>query len=138
MMAAGHLPPDKLADRAIAVAISEQARREGRRVGLVVGDFDLLNFKDVRMLQKARQANDLLIVGLSTMTATKQAVSRRVKMLAALECVDMVVIAKDSSPLPLLEILKPTSFWRSKSDEHIVDPMKLLELGISSFVDYES
>jgi rfaE bifunctional protein nucleotidyltransferase chain/domain len=78
-----------------------RARRRGQRVVATNGCFDLLHFGHVTYLQRARQLGDLLVVGLNGDRSVRELKGpgrplvpqrQRAAVLAALACVDAVVI----------------------------------------------
>jgi len=98
----------------------ESIRKEARHYGLGVvftnGCFDLLHRGHVEYLQKARQLGDVLIVGLNSDRSVEKLKGRgrpivpaedRAAVLAALECVDYVVLFDEDTPARLIEALKP-------------------------------
>jgi D-beta-D-heptose 7-phosphate kinase/D-beta-D-heptose 1-phosphate adenosyltransferase len=99
-----------------AVSIVEQQRELSRRVVFTNGCFDILHAGHVMLLQKARALGDVLVVGLNSdksITELKgpkrpiQNESDRAAILAALQCVDFVVIFDEETPIRLIEALKP-------------------------------
>jgi rfaE bifunctional protein nucleotidyltransferase chain/domain len=78
-----------------------RARRRGKKIVATNGCFDLLHFGHVDYLQRARELGDLLVVGLNGDRSVHQLKGhgrplvpeqQRAKVLAALACVDAVVI----------------------------------------------
>ena len=101
--------PDLLAAR-------EQARAAGRVVVWTNGTFDLLHPGHVSSLQQARALGDLLVVGVNSDRSVKAYKGptrpilnehERAAMLAALECVDFVVVFDEDTPAESLARLKP-------------------------------
>jgi rfaE bifunctional protein nucleotidyltransferase chain/domain len=91
-------------------------KRNARRVVFTNGCFDLLHPGHIRCLEQARELGDVLIVGLNsdaTVTQLKGAgrpvlpENERAEILAALECVDAVVIFDDLTPQKLIARLLP-------------------------------
>ena len=91
-------------------------RRQDQTVVFTNGCFDLLHVGHVTYLQEAAQCGDLLIVGLNSdeSVARLKGPSRpviphgdRAAMLAALECVDYVVVFDDDTPCEILRQLRP-------------------------------
>ena len=91
-------------------------RRAGLRIAMTNGCFDLLHPGHVACLQEASHYGDCLIVGLNSDRSIQQIkgperpiVSQRdrAEMLAALECVDCVVIFDQPSVAGLIERVVP-------------------------------
>ena len=77
------------------------ARRQGQRIVATNGCFDLLHFGHISYLQRAKKLADLLVVGLNGDQSVRQLKGphrplvpqkQRAAVLAALTCVDAVVI----------------------------------------------
>jgi rfaE bifunctional protein nucleotidyltransferase chain/domain len=92
------------------------ARRRGRRVVATNGCFDLLHFGHVSYLQRARALGDLLIVGLNGDQSVRELKGagrplvpqrQRAAVLAALACVDAVVIFPQKRAHRFLAIVRP-------------------------------
>ncbi len=99
-----------------ALALLERRRAEGKAVVFTNGVFDLLHPGHVRYLCEARRLGDALIVGVNSDRSvrankgldrplTPQA--ERAEILAALECVDAVVIFDEDTPHDLILALQP-------------------------------
>ena len=92
----------------------EQAALD-RRVVFTNGHFDLLHAGHVRYLQAARRLGDALVIGLnSDVSAGRRKPGRpivpqedRAELLAALACVDAVVIYDELTAVHLVEMLRP-------------------------------
>ena len=106
----------RIVDRAHAVAIREDARREGRSVVFTNGCFDLLHKGHVDLLRVARDKGDLLVVGLNTDGSVRKQKGQnrpwvpqedRAAVLAALEAVDLVVLFDEDTPIDLIQELLP-------------------------------
>ena len=106
------LPLKKLA------TLRELWRWEGRAVVFTNGVFDILHTGHVKVLEKAKDAGDLLIVGINSDTSVrllgKKAPDRpinkwrdRAEVVAALGCVDAVVKFEETTPEKLMARLKP-------------------------------
>jgi rfaE bifunctional protein nucleotidyltransferase chain/domain len=102
----------------------EEARRQiqalqqqGRRVVFTNGCFDLLHVGHVRYLQAARDLGDFLVVGLNDDASVRRlqkgpgrpinSQAERAEVLAALACVDAVVLFSQDTPLELILTLRP-------------------------------
>jgi rfaE bifunctional protein nucleotidyltransferase chain/domain len=89
---------------------------EGKTVVFTNGHFDLLHVGHVDYLQRAGELGDVLIVGLNNDASTRALKGEkrpivpqdeRARMLAALACVDYVVIFEETTANNLVETLKP-------------------------------
>ena len=107
---------DKIVDRARAREIAAQAPREGRRLVLANGCFDLLHVGHVRYLEGARACGDLLVVGINSDRSVRALKGdgrplmdqqARSRMVAALSAVDWVVIFDEPDVTALLRELRP-------------------------------
>lgn len=90
--------------------------KEGRRLVFTNGCFDLLHAGHVRYLQQARKLGDALAVGLNSDRSVRElkgegrplnAQDDRAEVLAALGCVDYVVIFGDKRATGLLRTVRP-------------------------------
>lgn len=93
-----------------------QLRAAGQTVVFTNGCFDLLHPGHVRYLQEARRLGDALIVALNSDRAVRELKGatrpilkedERAEVMAALECVDYVVIFDDISPRTTIVSLLP-------------------------------
>jgi D-beta-D-heptose 7-phosphate kinase/D-beta-D-heptose 1-phosphate adenosyltransferase len=91
-------------------------KRNGRRVVFTNGCFDLLHPGHIRSLEHARSLGDALIVGLNSDASVRQLKGEgrpvipereRAEILAALECVDGVLIFDDLTPQRVIAALLP-------------------------------
>ncbi|HVM61922.1 MAG TPA: D-glycero-beta-D-manno-heptose 1-phosphate adenylyltransferase [Verrucomicrobiae bacterium] len=92
------------------------ARRRGRRVVATNGCFDLVHFGHVSYLQRARKLGDLLVVGLNGDRSVRELKGpgrplvpqrQRAAVLAALACVDAVVIFPQKRAHRFLAVVRP-------------------------------
>lgn len=106
----------KILSRAQAAEVAAQARRDGRRVVLANGCFDLLHVGHVRYLAGARACGDLMIVGINSDASVRRlkGVGRplldeqaRACLVAAFASVDYVVVFDDDNVRGLLEEIRP-------------------------------
>ncbi len=91
-------------------------QREARTVVWTNGCFDLLHAGHVRSLHAASGLGDVLVVGLNSDDSVRRLkgagrpllpAAERAELLAALECVDHVLVFDDLEPTALLAQLKP-------------------------------
>ncbi|RME41062.1 MAG: bifunctional D-glycero-beta-D-manno-heptose-7-phosphate kinase/D-glycero-beta-D-manno-heptose 1-phosphate adenylyltransferase HldE [Deltaproteobacteria bacterium] len=109
-------PENKLVDPDELAEMGRYAREQGRRIVFTNGCFDLLHAGHVSYLQKARQLGDLLVLGLNTDASIRRlkgperpvvGQADRARIMAALDCVDYVVLFDDDTPMRLIEALRP-------------------------------
>ena len=98
------------------INIRDQLRASGKRVVLTNGCFDILHVGHVRYLQQARALGDCLVVGLNSDESVRRLKGEkrpfapeqdRAEILAALECVDYVIIFEEDTAEQLVAELKP-------------------------------
>ncbi len=91
-------------------------KRRGNRIVFTNGCFDLLHPGHVSLLNKAKKAGDRLIVGLNSDSSVQrlkgpsrpiQQEASRAFVLSSLECVDLVVLFEEDTPVDLIKTLKP-------------------------------
>jgi rfaE bifunctional protein nucleotidyltransferase chain/domain len=99
-----------------ARGLREKARAAGRKVALANGAFDLLHVGHVRYLQAARELADLLVVALNSDASVRGLKgpgrpvvpqAERAEILAALSCVDAVVLFDEADVVKVIESLAP-------------------------------
>ena len=108
---------DKVMTKERLVSILELARAKKQRLVFTNGCFDLMHIGHTRYLQAAKQLGDLLVVGINSDASVRslnKALDRpivpevqRAEVLAALGCVDYVVIFTEPDPLNLITTLQP-------------------------------
>jgi D-beta-D-heptose 7-phosphate kinase/D-beta-D-heptose 1-phosphate adenosyltransferase len=104
-----------LTTSALSAALSAR-RARNERIVFTNGCFDLLHVGHTRYLQEARRLGDCLIVGLNS-DASVRAIkptgrpivpqAQRAEVLAALACVDHVVIFDEPDPRSLIATVQP-------------------------------
>ena len=108
---------DKVVTKAELVPLLERARREKQRIVFTNGCFDLMHIGHTRYLQAAKALGDILVVGVNSDASVKSlkkapdrpivAEAQRAEVVAALECVDYVVMFPEPDPLNLITALQP-------------------------------
>ena len=97
-------------------AAAADARRLGRTIAFVNGCFDLLHVGHVRYLEGAAREADLLVVAVNDDESVRRLKGEgrpilpahdRAELVAALRCVDYVVVFPEPTVGPLLEQLRP-------------------------------
>jgi len=108
---------DKIRARVDLIDVLARRRAKGHRIVLTNGCFDLMHIGHTRYLQAARELGDLLVVGVNT-DASVRALNKgagrpivpeaqRAEVLAALACVDYVVLFDEPDPARLVAELQP-------------------------------
>jgi D-beta-D-heptose 7-phosphate kinase/D-beta-D-heptose 1-phosphate adenosyltransferase len=98
--------------------LAEVARRRaaGQSIVFTNGCFDLLHVGHARLLRQAAACGDVLVVGLNSDASVRRlkgptrplnSEAARAELLAALECVDLVTVFDDDTPLALIEAIQP-------------------------------
>jgi D-beta-D-heptose 7-phosphate kinase/D-beta-D-heptose 1-phosphate adenosyltransferase len=94
-------------------------RRQGRRIVLTNGCFDILHRGHVSYLSRAKALGDVLIVGVNSDDSIRRlkgptrpinGLHDRVEVLAALSCVDHVVPFDEDTPCELVRAVRPDVF----------------------------
>ncbi|SKA25717.1 D-beta-D-heptose 7-phosphate kinase / D-beta-D-heptose 1-phosphate adenosyltransferase [Enhydrobacter aerosaccus] len=106
----------EIVSRESAMAIREGWRRQGLSVGFTNGCFDLLHPGHIAVLRGAARHCDRLVVGLNSDSSVSrlkgasrpiQSEAARAAVLSAIDCVDLVVVFEEETPLSLIEMLMP-------------------------------
>ena len=116
-LASSHSDSDsKIKNLDVLVTIIEAEKERGKKIVFTNGCFDLLHAGHVKYLQKARALGDLLILGLNSDASVRRlkgekrpliGEEERAHILAALDCIDYVVLFDEDTPLNLISSLKP-------------------------------
>ena len=94
----------------------EEERAAGRTIAFANGCFDLLHVGHVRYLESAAREGDVLVVAINDDDSVRAlkgegrpilSAADRAELVAALRCVDYVVIFSEPTVGPLLTALKP-------------------------------
>ncbi|MSR45514.1 MAG: D-glycero-beta-D-manno-heptose-7-phosphate kinase [Planctomycetes bacterium] len=127
-LAHGFSTATKVMTRAAAAVVSRQLAAQGRRVVLTNGCFDLLHAGHVQSLEFARSQGDALFVAVNDDASVRRAkgfcrpvqpLDARLRVLAALACVDAVFGFDDDTPERVVPELSPSVLvkgedWRDK------------------------
>jgi len=106
----------KILSRTDAASAIRRAQRRGERVVFTNGCFDLLHVGHVRSLEQARGLGEHLVVAQNSDASVRRIkgpsrpivrARERAEVLAALGCVDWVVIFGEDTPLRLIRALRP-------------------------------
>ena len=99
------------------VSLLAQARAQRKRIVFTNGCFDLMHIGHTRYLQAAKALGDLLVVGVNSDGSAKSlnkspdrpivSEQQRAEVVAALGCVDYVVLFTEPDPHTLISALQP-------------------------------
>ena len=112
----------------------EKARQVGKKIVTTNGCFDVLHVGHIRYLQQAKQQGDVLIVAINSDDSVRAIrgdkrplvpENERAEILAALECVDYVMIFPELNPIQFLKELRPDI--HVKGDDYSLD--QIIERG---------
>jgi rfaE bifunctional protein nucleotidyltransferase chain/domain/rfaE bifunctional protein kinase chain/domain len=115
LLAGEPAPPDP-PDTALALNRIAQERAAGARIVFTNGCFDVLHRGHVGYLSEARRLGDLLVVAVNSDESVRRlkgpgrpvnSVEDRTAVLAALSCVDHVLVFPEDSPASLLAAVRP-------------------------------
>ncbi len=91
-------------------------REQGKTVVSTNGCFDILHVGHVRILKQSKELGDILVVGINSDASVKRLKGEdrpintqddRAELLSSLECVDIVSIFDEGTPVEFLKIVKP-------------------------------
>lgn len=106
----------KILSRSALSALGRKLRTQGKKIVFTNGTFDILHLGHVTYLQKAKTFGDVLIVGVNSDSSVRSYKTPdrpinpekdRMAVLAALACVDYVVLFSEPTPLNLICAVKP-------------------------------
>ena len=96
--------------------IVDKLKGQNKKIITTNGVFDILHIGHIRYLQEAKKFGDILIIAVNSDSSTKQIKGTkrplnneddRMEALAALQCVDYVVIFDQEDPKKILEEIRP-------------------------------
>lgn len=91
-------------------------KSRGKKIVFTNGCFDLLHYGHIKYLEDAKRKGDILAVAVNSDTSVKRIKgggrpivnqNDRLRIIAALENVDYVVLFNESTPLKAIKLLKP-------------------------------
>jgi len=106
----------KILSRADAARLARRARTNGQRIVFTNGCFDLLHAGHVRSLEQARSLGDRLVVAINGDASVRRLkgsgrpivpARQRAEVVAALECVDWVILFRGLDPLSAIQAIRP-------------------------------
>ena len=111
-------------------------RDEGKTVVFTNGCFDLLHPGHVRLLERAREHGDVLLVAINSDRGVRaikgperpiQTQRQRAEVLGALEAVDAVTVFDEDTPCSLLERLLPDILVKGADWSHLIVGREIVE-----------
>ncbi len=91
-------------------------REQGKSIVSTNGCFDILHVGHVRILKQSKDLGDILVVGINSDASVKRLKGEdrpinnqddRAELLSSLECVDVVSIFDEGTPVEFLKVVKP-------------------------------
>ena len=107
---------NKICSTCEIIKVVEKLKKENKKIVFTNGCFDLLHIGHVSLFQKAKTLGDVLIVAINSDASLAQlkgpkrplvSQTDRTQILAALSCIDYVVVFNEQTPYELLSVLKP-------------------------------
>jgi D-beta-D-heptose 7-phosphate kinase/D-beta-D-heptose 1-phosphate adenosyltransferase len=115
-LAGGHFEASKLTDLQAMAARAAAYRRSGHTLVFANGCFDLLHRGHIAYLRQAGQRGDVLVVAVNSDASVRRLKgpgrpvmpqADRLALVAALACVDHVLLLEEDTPHQLLRLLRP-------------------------------
>ncbi len=129
-------PQSKIVDAETMLARRRALREAGKTLVFTNGCFDLIHAGHVDYLGFARAQGDALVVGLNSDASVRRnkgdrrpIVSQddRATVLAALECVDFVIVFDDDEPASLIAEILPDVLVKGEDWSHYVSGREVVE-----------
>lgn len=126
----------KIVSRAVMARARAGLKRAGKKLVFTNGAFDILHAGHVTYLEFARKQGDALVVGLNSDASVRRYKGNgrpingerdRARVLAALECVDYVVIFGEDEPKDLIAALLPDVLVKGADWAHYVSGRDVVE-----------
>jgi len=103
-------------------------KKKGKKIVFTNGCFDILHYGHIFYLKKAKKLGDVLVVAVNSDSSIRKIKGKsrpiiplkdRIRIIAALDCVDFVTSFNQKTPLSLIKTLKPDILvkgadWRIK------------------------
>jgi D-beta-D-heptose 7-phosphate kinase/D-beta-D-heptose 1-phosphate adenosyltransferase len=106
----------KIVTVAVLLRKLKALRRSGQKIAFTNGCFDILHYGHTSYLERAKKSGRILVVAVNSDSSVRKLkgahrpiiVQReRAAVLAALECVDFVVIFSEETPFKLIKAIEP-------------------------------
>jgi rfaE bifunctional protein nucleotidyltransferase chain/domain len=127
---------DKIKTRSDMIEERARLKAEGRVVSFTNGCFDILHPGHVTYLNFAREQGDVLVLGMNSDASVKRnkgddrpivCEEDRAKVIAALECIDYVVLFDEDEPRELIAELLPDVLVKGEDWAHYVSGREEVE-----------
>ena len=91
-------------------------KKSGKRIVFTNGCFDILHYGHAKYLEDAKAKGDILVVAVNSDSSIRKIKGKnrpivdeanRIKLLAALESIDLLTLFKETTPLKVIEAVKP-------------------------------
>ena len=111
-----YITQSKILERDVAARRVNGWRVKGEKIVFTNGCFDLVHLGHISYLEEARSLGDRLVIGLNTDRSVQQLKgprrpvlneNDRARLLAALECTDLIVLFEEETPYELIKALVP-------------------------------
>lgn len=112
---------EKLIEKENLDNIIKKLKSENKKIVFTNGCFDIIHAGHVRYLKESKKFGDILIVGLNSDISVKKIKGEsrpinpemdRAEVLAGLEAVNYIVLFDETSPVKLLEEIKPDIYTK--------------------------
>ena len=106
----------KMPSRELLSSTISRLREKGEKIVFTNGCFDIFHIGHLKLLKEAKKLGDVLVVGINNDESVRRlkgegrpliSENDRAHIIAALDCVDYIVLFKEDNPAELIEILKP-------------------------------
>ncbi len=127
---------EKILNPEAMVALRADMRKSGKTLSFTNGCFDILHVGHVTYLEFSRSQGDYLCVGLNSDASVHRnkgslrpvtPEQERARVLAALECVDYVVLFDEDEPRSLIEKIIPDILVKGADWAHYVSGREVVE-----------
>lgn len=127
---------EKILTREAMIAERAALKAAGKTAVFTNGCFDILHSGHVSYLNFARRQGDVLILGMNSDVSVKRNKGEdrpinceqdRAEVLAALECIDYVVLFDEDEPASLIEALLPDVLVKGEDWAHYVSGREAVE-----------
>jgi D-beta-D-heptose 7-phosphate kinase / D-beta-D-heptose 1-phosphate adenosyltransferase len=120
----------KVHDAAQLAGRLEASRRDGRRIVLTCGCFDILHRGHISYLSQAKAVGDVLVVAVNSDASIRRlkgptrpinSQDDRVAVLSALSCIDYLVLFNEETPARVIEAVRPHLYV--KGGDYTIDSL---------------